>query len=491
MSTQPSRRDFLGSTAKTAGFVGAGLTLTRRSTWAQSEGSNGDIRIAILGVGGKGSAHIDDFGNVPGVRIVAVADADLTHVERAKGRFTDNSRQVDGYQDYRHVLDRSDVDAVVIATPNHWHTPMAVHACQAGKDVYVEKPVTHNIAEGKALAEAAKKYERIVQAGMQRRSDPGWIEAMEFLRSGELGPVKVSRGLCYKRRKSIGKVNGPQSVPDHIDYNLWSGPAQLEPVLREQFHYDWHWFWAYGNGDLGNQGVHQTDIARWAIGAEKLPQRVLSVGGRFGYNDDGESPNTQFALFEYPEGLVIFEVRGLGMKAGMENRPVYKVSSDHPAGVDVGNVIHCENGYIAEAGAYDNSGKRIRKFGFTGGGEHQTHFINAVRSRKQSDIFGDAAAGHLSAAICHLANLSHRLGRWTKPETVSERLQGNDAALATYESFKEHLVANNVDLHDFRPVLGAALEIDPEQEIFTGEGSDEANKLLSRDYRSPFDIAKI
>jgi hypothetical protein len=262
-------------------------------------------------------------------------------------------------------------------------------------------------------------------------------------------------------------------------------------VLREQFHYDWHWFWAYGNGDLGNQGVHQTDIARWAIGAEKLPVRVLSVGGRFGYSDDGETPNTQFCLLEYSEGLVIFEVRGLGMKAGMENRPVYKVSPDHPAGVDVGNVIHCQNGYIAEAGAYDSSGKRIRKFPFTGGGEHQANFINAVRSRKQADVVGDARTGHLSAAMCHLANISHRLGQWSTPEAVAERLQGNDGALATYESFKEHLAANNVDLHDFRPVLGAALELDPEKEVFTGSGADAANQLLGRDYRSPFDIAKI
>ena len=483
MSNNISRRRFATTTGAASAAVVA-QQLIQTSTWARQRGANEDIRVAILGVGGKGSAHINDFRKLQGVRIVAVADPDQTHVDRAKSKFTGEQEKIGGYQDYRQVLDRDDVDAVVIATPNHWHTPMTVHACQAGKDVYVEKPVTHNIREGKKLIEAAKKYNRIVQSGMQRRSDKGWHEAMEFLRSGELGKIKVSRGLCYKRRKTIGKVNGPQMVPDHIDYNLWSGPAQLEPVTRERFHYDWHWQWPYGNGDLGNQGVHQTDVARWALGSMSVPRRVLSVGGRFGYDDDGHSPNTQFAVYDYPEGMMIFEVRGLGMKAGMEALPNYK-------GVRVGNVVECENGYIAEAKAFDNDGKTIKKFNFDGGGSHQANFINAVRSRKHEDIAVDAKDGHLSAVVCHTANVSHRLGQYVQPDAISEQLKENSDAMETFERFKEHLAANNVNLNDFRPTLGAVLEMDTKKEVFTGATAEAANHLLGRDYRKPFDIETV
>ncbi|MEM7385939.1 MAG: Gfo/Idh/MocA family oxidoreductase, partial [Verrucomicrobiota bacterium] len=455
MSKTVQRRKFLKQAA--AGV--AGSALIPQSAWSQPQGANESIRVAVLGTGGKGSDHINRFQRLEGVEVVAICDADADRIEGNSAKFSKayKGKKVDTYQDYRKVLDRDDIDAVVIATPNHWHTTMAVHACQAGKHVYVEKPSSHNIWEGPRLTEAAKKYGRVVQTGTQRRSDPGWHEAMQYLRSGALGKVEVSRGLCYKRRKSIGKVAMPAPIADSVNYDLWSGPAEIQPVMRERFHYDWHWIWDYGNGDLGNQGVHQTDVARWALGANSLPRRVVSVGGRFGYEDDGETANSQFAIFEYDEGKLIFEVRGLGMKKDMDARPVYKVDRKHSAGITVGNVVHCEYGYIAESGAYDHEGRRLKKFGFTGGGEHQANFIEAVRKGDPEAVSCPPEDGHLSSAICHLANISHRLGSAGAPEAISERFEGDAAAQATFESFKDHLAANEIDVKKVQPTLGPVL----------------------------------
>ena len=486
LMSQFNRRKFISTS-----LAGAGATLMPASSRASIRGANEDVRVAVLGTGGRGGNHVSEFSSIEGVRVVAVCDADMNHALGAREQLDKRGTKADAHQDYRVILERKDVDAVVIATPNHWHTPMTVHACQAGKDVYVEKPVTHNIWEGKRLVDAAKKYNVVVQSGMQRRSSPGWQEAIKFAQSGELGKIVVSRGLCYKRRKSIGKVDTPQKVPDTVDYNLWSGPAQLDPIMRGRFHYDWHWIWAYGNGDLGNQGVHQTDVARWALGAESLPKRVISVGGRWGYDDDGETPNTQFAIFDYDEGQLIFEVRGLSDKVGSEARSVYKVKPDHRAAITVGNVIHCEHGYIAESKAYDNSGNEIKKFkGWNDGSSHQANFIKAVRSRKHSDIQGDAKCGHLSAAICHAANVSHQIGVDSNPEAMAESFKSNDKAMATFENFKDHMAANKIDLKRFKPTLGAVLEMDTEKEVFKGETADAANKHLGRNYRQEFGITE-
>lgn len=485
MSKSFNRRQFLGTTLAGAG---AGV-LSSTTSYASIRGANEDIRVAVLGVGGRGGNHVREFSALEGVRVVAVCDADYAHAVGSRDGLAKRKIKADAYQDYRKVLERKDVDAVVIATPNHWHAPMSVHACQAGKDVYVEKPVTHNIWEGQRLIDAAKKYNTMVMSGMQRRSSPGWHEAMKFIKSGEIGKIKVSRGLCYKRRKSIGNVESPQPVPETVDYNLWSGPAQLKPIMRKRFHYDWHWIWNYGNGDLGNQGVHQTDIARWALGAESLPKRVISVGGRFGYEDDGETPNTQSAIFEYDEGTMIFEVRGLGIEKGQDARPVYRVKEGHRAAIDVGNVIECEHGYVAESKAYDYDGNEIKKFsGWNNGSSHQANFIKAVRSRDESDLFGTAKDGHLSAAICHAANISHRVGAEASSEEIAEKFKADDDAMATFERFKEHLAANG--LTDIKPVLGPVLDFDRQKEVFVGEHAAAANKHLSRLYRPEFSLTE-
>jgi predicted dehydrogenase len=312
---QITRRVFVRSaflTAVSATFLPGCVTSRARG---RVIGPNEEIRVAVVGFRGRGADHIRSIMTLrekgEKVRLVALCDADRNILEAGVKSMRDKGVLVQGYMDMRDVFASSEVDVVTFATPNHWHALGTVWAVQSGKDVYVEKPVSHNVWEGRKAVDAARKYGRIVQAGTQSRSSRAIAEAVAWVRAGNLGKIKVSRGLCYKRRRSIGKVNGPQPIPEGIDYNLWCGPAPMEPLMRKNLHYDWHWVWSTGNGDIGNQGIHQMDIARWFLGESALAPRVVSVGGRLGYIDDGETPNTQIAFFDYPAAPLIFEVRGL------------------------------------------------------------------------------------------------------------------------------------------------------------------------------------
>jgi predicted dehydrogenase len=332
--------------------IGFGLSITS-SIWAS--GSNNNIRVAIVGLYGKGKTHIEDFSAHKGARIVALCDVDRNLLDAEAENLRKAGIPIAAYTDYRKLLENPDIDAVVLAVPHHWHVLMTVWACQAGKNVYVEKPATHNIWEGRQLIAAAKRYGRIVQCGMQRRSDAGWAEALAWINAGNLGKVLFSHGLCYKLRPSIGKTSGSQPIPDGVDYDLWCGPREVVPLRRRNLHYDWHNFWDYGNGEVGNQGVHQMDVAAWASGAVKLPSGVLSVGGRLGYDDDGQTPNTQYVVLDYKPVPIIFEVMGLPFRKGTEAEPIYKNTR-------VGNIIHCEGGWLSEGTVFDNKGKRFRHF---------------------------------------------------------------------------------------------------------------------------------
>ena len=303
-----SRRSFL----KKSALFGA-AALTARS-WGQVAGANGDVRVAVLGLNGRGKNHLSSLAKVPGVRVVALCDPDQAVLARA---INASGGGLTAYPDLRELLASKDIDAITIATPNHWHSLAAIWACQAGKDVYVEKPVSHNIWEGRQLVAAAKKYNRVVQAGTQIRSGEGLIEAVQWVRGGNLGRIKAARGFCYKRRKSIGLTTGPQPVPSTVDYDLWCGPAPMEPLRRTQLHYDWHWQYVTGNGDVGNQGIHQMDVARWFLGEAGLPRHTLSIGGRLGDRDDGDTPNTQVVVHDYATAPLIFEVRGLPARADL------------------------------------------------------------------------------------------------------------------------------------------------------------------------------
>ena len=464
------------------GSIAAGAALA--VPFSRVLGANDDIRVAVVGFAGKGAQHIQVFHDLPGVRVVALCDVDKEILGREVKRFTERSDKVDAYTDVRKLLDDKSIDAVVTASPNHWHALITVWACQAGKDVYVEKPATHNIWEGRKMVEAARKYKRIVQTGTQNRSDVGLQEAIQYIHRGNLGRILWVHGLWFKLRPSIGKVNGPQQVPLSIDYDLWTGPAPLRPLMRERLHYDWHWVWSTGNGDMGNLGAHQIDDCRWIADQSGFPARVMSIGGRFGYVDDGETPNTQMAIYDYQPAPIIIEVRGLPRQKGLR-------ACDHYRNLRSGNVVQCEHGYFAGGRGggwvYDNENNKMKQFIGDGGAGHQANFIKAVRSRKTADLNADILEGHISAALCHMANISYRLGRTTSPDDIKEAIKANKEASETFERLQAHLVANDVDLGKTAAVLGPWLKIDSDKERFVGDFPTRwANELLRRDYREPF-----
>ena len=396
--------------------IAAGAALALAGPFSRVRGANDDIRVAVVGFRGHGKTHINAYLKMPGVRVVALCDADSDVLARGVAQFKARNEKVDAYTDIRRLLEDKSIDAVSTATPNHWHALATVWSCQAGKDVCVEKPVSHNIFEGRKMVEAARKYNRIVQADLDLRSDDGLAEAIRYIQRGELGKIVVVRGFCYKRRKSMGRVDGPQKVPESVDYNLWCGPAPMGSLMRKNLHYDWHWVWATGCGEIGNNGPHQLDVCRWVLGLAGLPKRVVSIGGRFGYDDDGETPNTQIAIYDCEPAPIIYE----------------------------------------------------------------------VRSRKISDIRTDILEGHLSTALCHMGNISYRIGAESSSEQIKEVIKGDKDSLEALERFGEHQSANGVSLNKTPAVLGPWLKMDSSEERFFGRFSNRANELLTRDYRKPF-----
>lgn len=479
-----NRRNFLKqsvlATAALAAGTGCRTLAPRPRPGARVLGANETIRVAVVGFGGRGRDHIRNFHELPNVRVTALCDADRAILEREVRRFADRGEKVEAYTDIRELLEKSQVDVVSIATPNHWHVLGSIWAVQAGKDVYVEKPVSHNVFEGRQLVRAAQKYGAIVQVGTQCRSSEGLREAVAWIREGNLGRILRVRGLCYKRRDSIGRTFGPQPIPATVDYDLWLGPAPLKPLRRAQLHYDWHWVWDTGNGDLGNQGVHQVDIARWILGEQKLSPAVWAVGGRLGYIDDGETPNTLIVFHDYKPAPLLFEVRGLPEKKGSNRMDNYR-------GASIGVVVDCEGGTVVipsytRAIVYDRDGKEMRVF--DGGSNHYANFIEAVRSRRPERLHSDAYEGHVSAALCHTANISYRLGTFASPHGIAERLREQPEMEEMFGRMMEHLRANEVDFRMTPLILGRLLRIRPDRETFVGDR--EADAMLTREYREPY-----
>ncbi|MGA2584156.1 MAG: Gfo/Idh/MocA family oxidoreductase [Tepidisphaeraceae bacterium] len=484
-----SRRGFLKSSAAIAG-VAAFSKWTARS-YSQISGANSDIRIAVVGCNDCGRSHINQLLRLDGVRIVALCDVDQAVLDSrlaiisAFASTRPSQTPVAQYGDVRKLLESKDLDAITTATPNHWHALITVWACQAGKDVYVEKPVCHNVWEGAQALAASRKYNRIVQAGTQWRSIPQVFEAFEWVKAGNLGKIQVARGLCYKRRASIGKTDGPQPVPATVNYDMWCGPSPNTPLRRKNLHYDWHWVWPTGNGDIGNQGAHNMDLARWALGKSTPAPSVISVGGRFGYIDDGVTPNTLMTVHDYGDSMLIFEVRGLPTNSSAGNR------MDKYKGADVGNVIECEGGYVSitaqNFAAFDNTGKQIRQFdgsSVTRDRSHMENFLNAMRSRRREDQNGELAEGFMSSALSHISNISYLLGKQSDPDAIRAQLKSNSAASETFDRFQAHLSANEIDLKLNEATLGAPLSVDPPNLRFVD--NEAANAMLTREYREPF-----
>jgi predicted dehydrogenase len=403
-------------------------------------GANDQIAVGLVGLGGRGTNHLDAYARIPGSQITGLCDVNQAARERAQSRLkTKDKPAAKEYNDMRELFADRNVDAVSIATPNHWHALATIWACEAGKDVYCEKPACHNVYEGGRMIDTARKTKRMVQIGSQSRSTPHKMKAMQMLKEGSIGKVYMAKGLCFKRRKSIGKTP-EEPVPAGIDWDRFLGPAPMHAFTRNRFRYNWHWFWETGNGDIGNQGVHEMDICRWGLGEVMMPKSAVSTGGKFVYDDDQETPNTQLATFDYGDATIVFEVRGLvtGPEAGLPVR----------AGNTVGNLFLGADGWmwVDDKGFSiykgESNEKSVEEKG-TSGDEtvlHMQNFLIACRSRNYKDLNADIEIGATSADLCHLANVSYRVGR---------RLTWDGAT----RSFK---------------------------------GDTEATQLLTRDYRKPY-----
>ena len=475
-----TRRQFIKQSALAGGsfFIGKSLTSCGKSSDA--------VRVAVVGFRGRGAEHIKSYGKLRGARIVALCDVNKTLLEKQAVELRKQHLEVATYQDIRKLLESKDVDAISIAVPNHWHSLAGIWAMQAGKDIYVEKPVSHNVWEGRQLVNAARRFNKIAQTGSQCRSSTSLREAVAWVKEGRIGKIQIARGLCYKRRASIGKTREPLEVPPEVDIDLWFGPAQKEPIHRKKLDYDWHWQWAYGNGDLGNQGVHQMDIARWFLGESEIAPTAWSIGGRLGYEDDGETPNTQIVYQAYKTAPLIFEVRGLPSSKDDDKK------MDSFMGAEIGCVIHCEGGYVVvpsytEAIAYDKSGKELKRW--KSSEDHFENFLKAVKSRKREDLNAEVLEGHISAAICHTGNISYRLGEKKGVDDIKRAIESQTGAGETFDRMVRHLEANGVDLKATPLTLGTALQFDTQTEKVIG--NDSAAKLMTREYRAPFVVPEI
>ncbi len=399
---------------------------------------NETVRVGVVGCGGRGSSHVNAWSGLPNVEVVALCDVDESHIaDKLKTLAGKGAKTPATYVDMRKMLEDKSIDAISIASPNHWHTLQTIWAVQAGKDVYVEKPCTHNVFESQQIVAAARKYDRLVQQGSQSRSSPALQEAVQRMKEGELGEVYMARGLCYKWRDTIHKTP-VSAVPAGVDYDLWTGPAPKREFTKNRFHYNWHWFWDTGNGDLGNQGIHEVDIARWGLGVTH-PTKVSAIGGKFMFDDDQETPNTISASYE-------FDVDG---KKKMMTFEVRHWISPHEAGINgekpgntIGNQFYGSKGYLV----IDNYNKYYSFMGkdqtpgpaATKRDEHWANFIGALRSRKRQDLTAEVEEGALSCNLMHLANISYRLGRtlnWdAKTMTVVNDPEANKMLTRAYRA---------------------------------------------------------
>jgi predicted dehydrogenase len=394
-------------------FYSAGMALTAAQA-TRVMGANDRVHIGIVGLGGRGQAHMKVYSELPDARIVALCDVNQEALERGQAKVLNATREKPkGFADMLEVFADKDVQAVSMPLPNHWHALATIRACQHGKDVYVEKPACHNVFEGQRMIDAARKYNRVVQVGSQGRSAPHKIKAIGLLNDGVIGKIYLSKGLCYKRRKSIGHT--PDSpTPPGLDWDKFLGPAPMRPFNQNRFHYNWHWFWDTGNGDIGNQGIHQMDIARWGFGRPGLPMSVVSTGGKYVYQDDQETPNTQIATFNYGDGEIMFEVRGImtGNEGG--------IGADRRGGNVIGNLFYGSEGWMAlddrsfQVYKGDPAEKTMDEKAEATDNPHFQNFLNVVKSRDTSKLNAEVAVGVQSANLVHLANASYRVGRELK-----------------------------------------------------------------------------
>ncbi len=448
--TEMNRREFLKSSAKSSAGLAALGGMSFITHPERVFGANDRVQVAVIGLHGQGWSHVQQYSKIPTAQVAALCDVDENVMgDRLKQMEKMGLPQPKTYTDIRKLLEDKSIDAISIATPNHWHSLMAIWGCQAGKDVYVEKPCSHNWWEGRQLVRAANKYDRIVQHGTNSRSGGAVIEGIQKMREGLIGDVYLARGLCFKWRDTIGRAK-EDTVPSGVHYDLWTGPAPMKPFTKNRFHYNWHWIWDTGNGDIGNQGIHELDVARWGLGVG-FPTKVSAIGGHFMFDDDQETPNTLNCAFEFktPEGkvkMLEFEVRhwignheaGIGTPAfGRHSVPaaigqVGSASKIKRESDTIGNAFYGSKGYLAMNG-YDSYKSWLGPTQEPGPsavrpGNNWANFIEVVRSRDKSKLNAPVEEGHISCTLFHLANASYRLGRTIHFVPDSEEINGDEEA---------------------------------------------------------------
>ena len=471
-----TRRAFLKST------MAAGAVTILPS--ARVRGANDRIRVGLIGCGSRGTgAHLPGFAKLEGVAVVAISDPDLDRMAAtAKAAESKYQSKVEPYADMRKLLDRPDIDVIANATQNYWHGLSTIWACQAGKHVYVEKPLSHYIWEGRQMVNAARKYQRIVQCGTQHRSEVHFAQSIQWIHEGNLGKIKYVMAFDNKPRSSCGKRDTPLPIPESVDYDLWCGPAKKVPIYRNQLQYDCSFDWNTGDGESCNQGVHEIDVARWCLGEEALPRRVISLGGRFVFDDACNVPNSQITYYDFPTAPVLYEIHNLTKAKGLKEMPNFR-------GEGVGVIVECEGGSVSlyRGLAWDKEGKEVKKF--TGGGDHFANFIAAVRQGDPKVLNAGILVGHVSTAVCHTGNISYRLGEKASRKEMQARLQEVPVFLPVFERFMEHLKAHEIDVDASTVTLGPWLDVDTERERF--RKNKEANRLARGFYREPYTVPEV
>ena len=476
-----ARRRFLSLSATSAAGLAVAPALKSYAS------ANEEIRVGFLSCGGRANELMGSFSKIPGVKIVGLCDPDASRVAKAKTRFPDAKTS----NDLRRLIEDPNIDAMVVATCNHWHCLASIWAMQAGKDVYVEKPLSHSQWEGIQTIAAARKYQRICQVGTQQRSDPMQTELKKFLHEqkalGDIQRVQVNR---FGVRGPIGKRSEPLPKDPNIDWDLWLGPAADLPVFRNSWHYDWHWDWNTGSGEMGNWGVHVLDDVRNVVFRDsvQVPRRILGGGGRLAWNDAGQSPNVH---------VVAFDTGGIPVVIGLSNLPDKtdgKKSPDMP-GPGSGYVVYCQAGRLegqrGSAKAFDNDGKLIKEFKGNSGSGHQANFIEAVRNRKPEALNAEVQIGHDSTGWCNFANICFQAGDHSDLREKVESARNHPGWQELIEQMIKHLSANGIDPSDQAIAMSHWMELDPKTGRFVGQYADQGNALLKRQYRKGYEVEQI
>ena len=473
-------------------FVRRGLAAGAALAWSapvlRAASPNDTMNLGFISCGGRGLDLMGSFSKLAGVRVGGLCDPDAERLGRARQRFPDAK----GWADLRNLFEDKTIDAVVIASANHWHCLASIWAMQAGKDVYVEKPLSHSQWEGQQTVAAAKKFGKICQVGMQQRSDPMQAEIKQFLHQDQaLGKIVSARVNRYGVRASIGKRETPLPIPANVDYNLWLGPAQDVPIYRNELQYDWHWVWNTGSGEMGNWGVHVLDDLRNNVFQDQvsLPRRIFGGGGRVIWNDAGETPNVHFVYFDTGTIPVVIGLTNITESPDSKRGP-------QPPGPCSGYIAYCEGGRLegqrGRATAFDRDGKVVKQFKGTGGmGQHPQNFLDAVRRRDPSLLASDALVGHHSAGWCNLANIAFQAGgAYTHAD--AKRVADDSGLWNTLLAEMDKLLgAHGIAMDSPAIKLSPVLEFDVEAEKFVGAHADTANPYLKREYREGFVVPTI